>query len=140
MADPISIKTQLSTLTVEDDGGDPTAIGGIESITGIGSGSATEIPITTLASTAKEFRQGLQDFGTIQISLSRRNEDDVGQTELSAMLAAQATREFVLTLPESTKNVITFQGFVTQITSDIAADNVVKGTVTVRITGTPVYS
>jgi hypothetical protein len=135
MADPISIKTQLTTITVDDDVGDPVAIGGVESITGLGSSSASEIDITTLASTAKEFRQGLRDFGSITITFSRRNRDDVGQAELASMYAAQDTRTFIITLPESTANVITFEGFVTQITTDIAADNVVSGSATVRVTG-----
>lgn len=135
MADPISIKTQLTTITVDDDEGDPVAIGGVESITGLGSSSATEIPISTLASTAKEFRQGLRDFGSITLNFSRRNRDDVGQAELASMYAAQATRTFIITLPESTANVITFEGFVTQITTDIGADDVVRGSATVRVTG-----
>ncbi len=43
-----------------------------------------------------------------------RDEDDVGQVELREMEDAQATREFVVTLPSSTLNVFTFDGFVTQ--------------------------
>lgn len=141
MADPISILTQGTTISVKNAAGTTAIpIGGVMSITGIGSGSATEIEDTTLASVAKEFRQGLRDFGSFNIELRRRNEDDLGQAELYSMYALQATREFVITLPSSTDNVITLQGFVTQMTTEIAVDGIVGGTVTVRVTGAPAYS
>lgn len=123
------ILAQDTTVTI---GG--TAIAGVRSITGIGSGSATEIDVTTLASTAKEFRMGLQDFGSVQIEMIR-NQDDTGQLALFTNMAAQTSASFVVTLPTSTANVITFTGFVMSVTTDIGADGVVTGTATVRITG-----
>lgn len=114
-------------------------VAGIVSITGIGSGSATEIPATTLASTAKEFRQGLQDFGDVTIQLIR-NLDDAGQAALLAAMAAQSTNTAVLTLPTSTLNVCTFSAFVKQITSDVNADGIVTGTCVLRITGAPSWA
>lgn len=133
------ILTKLTTVSIDDDTGTPVLIDGVMSISGIGSGSATEIPVTTLASTAKEFKQGLRDFGAFSMELVR-NQDDLGQLELFAALAAQATREFVITLPTSTANVITFNGFVQSVTTEIAADGIVTGTATIRITGAVVYS
>lgn len=132
MATPIL--AQGTTVTVEDGAASTATIGGIVSIAGIGSGSASEIDITTLASTRKEYRQGLQDNGSISFELIR-DEDDAGQVELREMQAAQATREFVITLPSSTLNVLTFDGFVTSLTTDIGADDVARGTCTVKITG-----
>ena len=132
MATPIL--AQGTTVTVEDGAASTATIGGIVSISGIGSGSVTEIEVTTLASTAREYRQGLQDLGSISFELIR-DEDDLGQVELREMLAAQATREFVITLSSSTLNVITFDGFVSSLSSDINADGVVTGTCTVRISG-----
>lgn len=131
-ADPIL--AQDTTITI---GG--TAIAGVRSITGIGSGKATEIDVTTLASTAKEFRMGLQDFGSIQIEMIR-NQDDTGQVALFTNLAAQTSATFIVTLPSSTANVITFTGFVTSVTTDIGADGVVTGVAEVRITGTIAFT
>ncbi len=131
-ATPIS--TQLTTLTFNS-----VTVNGIKAITGIGSGSATEIDITTLASTAKESQPGLRDFGSIELDIIR-NHDDLGQLELFNSQASQATRTVVITLPTSTANVATFSGYVKSITSDIGADNVVMGKVSIRITGAVVWS
>lgn len=128
------ILTQLTTITFNS-----VAIGGVRSITGIGSGSASEINLTTLASTAKEFAQGLRDFGSIELDLIR-NQDDLGQLELFNSLAAQTTETIVVTLPSSTANVITFQGFVVSLPMDIAADKIVEGKCKIRITGPIIIS
>lgn len=133
------ILTQLTTVSIDDDTGTPVLINGVMSISGVGSGTATEIPTTTLASTAKEFKQGLRDFGAFSMELVR-NQDDLGQLELFDALAAQATRTFIITLPTSTANIITFDGFVQSVTTEIAADGIVTGTATIRITGAVVYS
>lgn len=128
------ILTQTTTISYNSQ-----TIAGVMSITGIGSGSATEIPTTTLASTAKEFAQGLQDFGSFSVDMIR-NQDDAGQVAISAALAAQTTNAVVITLPTSTLNVLTFNAFVTQFTTDINADGVVTGKATFRIVSAPVYS
>ena len=131
MADPISIKVQGTTITVAT-----IAIGGIRSITGLESGSAEDHDISTLASTAVEMRQGLQDNGEITIEFSRRNSDDVGQVKLRTMKAAQATEQFVVTSSESTLNVWTFDGYVKSLTRDIDRGNgVIVGQAVIRITG-----
>jgi hypothetical protein len=114
-------------------------IGGVRSITGIGSGSAKEIDVTTLASTAKEFKQGLRDFGSIKIGLVR-NQDDDGQQDCFEAQNSQETGTFVITLSDSTNNVATFSGFVVSLTTDINADDAVMGDLTVRITGGVVWS
>src|SRR5574343_484413 len=100
------LDAQGATLTVEDAGGSPVNIGGLVSFDGF-DGEASDIDITTLASVAKEYRQGLQDFGNFSIELMR-DPANAGQQELAAMKAAYATREFVLTLPDG--DVATFQG------------------------------
>lgn len=133
------ILAQDATITVNNASASPVTINGVISITGIGSGSATEIDVTTLASTAREFRQGLQDFGTIQLEVIR-NQDDLGQKELFDMMGAQAVRQFVVTLSSSTADVITFNGFVQSFSVDINADDAVRGTASIRITGAIVFS
>lgn len=115
------------------------AVNGIKAMTGIGSGSAAEIDVTTLASTAKEFMQGLRDFGSVDIDMVR-NQDDLGQLEMFNAMAAQTTRTIVITLPTSTANVATFSGFVQNMTTDVGADGVAMGKATIRITGAVVWS
>lgn len=115
------------------------AVGGIKAITGIGSGSATEIDKTTLASVAKESVQGLRDFGSIEIDLVR-DQDDLGQVELTTSLAAQATHTVVITLPSSASNVATFSAYVQSVSSDVNADGIVTGKAKLRITGAVVWS
>ena len=137
MATPILC--QATVVSVGDGAASIAVIGGIIGMSGIGSGTAGEIDTTTLASVAKEFVQGLKDNGSMTFELIR-DEDDVGQVELREMLAAQATREFIITIPTSTLNVFTFDGFVTSLTTDINADDVVRGQCTVKITGAIVLS
>lgn len=132
MATPILC--QDTTLTING-----VAIGGIKSITGLGSGSAKEIDVTCLDSPAKMFVQGLRDFGSIKIDLVR-DHDDLGQIEAFDSLNDQATVEFIMTLPTSTNNVATFDGFVVSLTTDVNADDAVMGELTVRITGAVVWS
>jgi hypothetical protein len=134
-----TILTQGTTITVEDELTAAQTIGGHVSITGLASGAATEIDTTNLASTAKEFRQGLQDNGSFTLEVNR-DYDDVGQAELIAMRAAQAARPFVITLPEGTTNTISFTGFCTSFTSDINADGIVTGSATIRISGDVTYA
>jgi hypothetical protein len=133
------ILSQQTTISIDDGTGTPVTINGVRAITGIGSATATEIDVTTLASTAREFRQGLRDFGAISLDLIR-NQDDLGQLEMFDAMAAQDIRTFIVTLPSSTNNVITFDGFVQNIPLDISADGVVTGTATIRITGPIVFS
>lgn len=129
-----AILCQQTTMTFNS-----VTVGGIRSITGIGSGTASEIDITTLDSTAKEFAQGLRDFGSIEVDLVR-DQDDLGQVEMYNSMATQSTETIVITLPSSTANVATFSGFVQSLSSDIAADGVVMGKAKIRITGAVAWS
>ncbi len=114
-------------------------VGGVRSITGIGSGSASEIDITTLASVAKESAPGLQDFGSIEVDLVR-DQDDAGQSEMYDSMGSQSTETVVITLPSSTSNVATFQGWVQSLSSDINADGIVTGKAKIRITSNVAWS
>jgi hypothetical protein len=129
MADPAAILCQGTTMTFN-----AVAVGGLMAISGIGSGSASEIETTTFASSAKEFVQGLRDFGSVTIDL-RRNQDDLGQAEMFSAMASQLTRTVIITLPSSTANVATFQAFVQSLSTDLKADGAVEGKAVLRITG-----
>lgn len=134
MSDPAAILCQGTTVSF-----DGNAVGGLMAITGIGSGSASEIDTTTFASPAKEFVQGLRDFGIVTIDL-RRNQDDVGQAAMFTAMASQLTKTVIITLPTSTLNVATFSGFVQSLSTDMKADGAVEGKAVIRITGAVVWS
>lgn len=137
------IKTQGTTISIDDDSGTPVTINGHQSITGIGSGQATKIDVTTLASTAKEYRMGLQDWGDFTMNFIW-NLDDLGQFEMLDAKDKQSVRTFIMTLPATdpsvTLNVMTAEVLVLQMQTDINADGVVQGTATFAITGEPVWS
>lgn len=130
------IDAQGATLTFEDDSNTPVTVGGIVSFDGF-DGEASDIDITTLASTAKEFRQGLQDFGNFSMDLMR-DPQDPGQIELEAAKAAQATREVVLTLPSG--DIATFNAYVKSLTASGGVDGVVTGSCSMKITGSVVWT
>jgi hypothetical protein len=129
------ILTQGITMTIDNSGGTPVTINGHRSISGLGSGEAGEIDVTTLASTAKEFMMGLQDNGSFTVSFIW-NLDDSGQAELMTARAAQSQRTFILTLPSSTNNVGTMEVFVLSYgPTSIDPDGVVMGEAKFRVTG-----
>lgn len=130
------IDAQGAILTIENSGGTPVVIECIRSFEGM-TGEASEIDVTCLSSTAKEFRQGLQDFGTFTVELFR-DPTDPGQIELESAKAAQAVRTFTLTLDSG--DVATFDGFVKSLTTSGAVDEAVTGTAAIRITGPVVWS
>jgi hypothetical protein len=134
MAAPVPVLCQGTTFSFN-----AIALGGVIGMSGLGSGKAKEIDVTTLASTAKEFLPGLKDSGGFTLDLIR-NGDDVGQIELLVELAAQLPKVMIVTLPTSTNNIATFTCFVTSLTSDASADGVVMGKAEFRITGAIVWS
>src|SRR3954453_7443165 len=72
-------------------------------------GKASEIDITHLQSTAKEFLMGLRDFANFNLEVNYLS----GDTGQDAMRAAQASRDiqdFKITFSDS--NNATFQGYV----------------------------
>lgn len=130
------LDSQLATLSIDNGSGTPVAIGGIVSFSGF-DGEAADIDITTLASTAKEFRQGLQDFGNFSVELMR-DPSDAGQIQMLAAKAAQATREFVLTLDSG--DVATFDGYVKSLTTSGSVDAVITGSANIKVSGAVVWT
>lgn len=143
MAAP-AILAQGTTFSTDTVGGStPIVIAGVKSVSGIGSGKASEIDVTTLASTAKEFRMGLQDFGTVTLNINW-NLDDAGQIALYNAMDGQIPQQFIVTLPATnptvTKNVWTAVVYVLSMEVSADADSVAMGTVTLRVTGEPAWS
>lgn len=129
------LDSQGTTVTFND-GTTAQTVGGVVSFS-FGDGQATDIDITTLASTAKEYRQGLQDFGDCTLEL-KRDPSDVGQAAMETAKAAQATREVVITLPDG--DVATFNAYVKSLSTTGGVDDVANGTATLKVTGSIVWS
>ena len=130
------LDAQAATLSIDNSGGSPITIGGVVSFSGF-DGESADIDITTLASTAKEFRQGLQEFGNFSIEMMR-DPSDAGQVELLAAKAAQATREVILTLASG--DIATFNAYVKSVTSSGGVDAVITGSANSKISGAVVWS
>lgn len=114
-------------------------VGEILSFSGF-DGVAADIDISSLASSAKEYRQGLQEYGDFTIEVNR-DPDDAGQAEALAQRAAQTSSTCVLTLPDTvTLNVATFTAYVKSISTNGGVDDVVRGTITLKVTGAVVWS
>ena len=143
MAAP-AILTQGTTFSIDDVGGStPTTINGVRSMTGLGSAQASKIDVTTLASTRKEYRMGLADWGDFQLQFIW-NADDTGQAEMLAACTAQTEKKLIVTLPASspsvTLNVATMSVYVLNMQADIDAGGVVMGTANIAVTGDVTWS
>lgn len=130
------LDAQGATLTIKNAVGTDIPIGGLVSFSGF-DGEASDIDITTLASSAMEFRQGLQDFGNFSIELMT-DPDDVGQTELKTAKSTLATREFILTLRSGHR--FTFNAYVKSFTLTGAVNEVATSSVNMKVTGDVVES
>lgn len=95
-------------------------------------GTATEIDTTTLCSTAREFRIGLQDPGTMTIN-GHWAQGDAGHEALRAAAEASTTRLIRITFPDGS----TFKAIalVRQRSFTVPTDGVVTATYSLRLTG-----
>lgn len=140
----LAILSQGTVVTIDDVGGSSaTTINGVKSISGIGSGEAPDIDVTTLDSTAREVRAGLQDFGSMTMEFVW-NLDDAGQAEMLAKMDAQTPAKLIITLPSSnpsvTLNVWTGTVYIKKMEAALGVDGVVNGTATIRVTGEPAWT
>lgn len=141
MAASQAIKTQNTLIQVSDGiaGTSPIVwltIGDVQTISGPG-GDATEIDVTHLQSTAKEYLVGLKDEGEVTIAGSFV-ETNTGQRELRTARDAQEKRDFRITLSDNVK--LDFQAFVRSFTLDIQPDDKVSFSATLRLSGAVTYT
>jgi len=117
-------------------------IGEIKSFNGPG-GQASDIDVTTLQSTAKEFRRGLQDEGEISFDVNL-DPSDVGQifcrTARAENVAPFGKRSFELVLPDATTTTLEFEAFVKGFSISGGVDAAVTASISLRITGPVVWS
>lgn len=108
-----------------------TPIANIKDFSGF-DGSASELDVTNLDSTAKEFRTGLTDPGQFSINIDY-DDTNAGHQALRARQISAVVSSFKLTLP--TADVITFSGYVKKFTLAGGVDAVAKTAVDIRISG-----
>lgn len=108
-------------------------VGNVVSVDGP-SGSAAEIDVSDLDSTAREFIMGLPDEGNVSLEVNYDTEN-VPQETLRAARAARTSVAIVLTLTDSPETTFTFTAFVIEFSLSAAVDDVVKASITLRITG-----
>lgn len=131
-----ALDAQGTVLTIDDGAGTPIEILGVVSYSGF-DGEATERDVTTLKSTAMEYRLGLQDFGSFTMELMR-DPFDPGQAELETIKASREVRQMVLTL-ENGYNA-TFDVLCRGLTAAGGVNDNFDGQATLRITGAVVWA
>ncbi len=121
-----------SVLKVDDLAMGYVSTGLMVSTSGFGSAS-TIIDVTTAASSIDESLIGLPDQGdaTFEFFLDM---NDGFQQEMEEMRDAQQTRTFILTLPEGTKNTLTFSASVIDTSITATTNDVYKMTLVLCIT------
>lgn len=107
-----------------------TLINNLSTFSGL-DGEASEIDVTNLSSTAKEFRIGLKDFGGFNVEY-HVDYDDVGQNALRG--AGNAVKEIQVTLPNA--KTLTFDALIKNADSVSGGiDAVLTGSCSMKVTG-----
>ena len=105
-------------------------------------GQASEIDVTTMCSTAMEYRPGLQDFGNFNFTMNYVPSDPAQKT-MQAAKAAGTILWWKLTLPNDAEGnpmgVWLFQAFVRQMTLAGGVNAALESNVVLRITGAPTF-
>lgn len=110
-----------------------TTVPEISELSGPG-GQAAEIDVTDLSSTAKEFRQGLQDEGQISVSLNWIPANTV-HSNLRTNRANQTLTNFQIIFTDSPQTIWRFTAYVLGLEISNSVDDVTKATVTLRVSG-----
>ena len=128
-----AIETQGTTLGINTAGAPTvyTTIPEIKDFSGPG-GQAAVIDVTSLSSTGKEKRMGLQDEGQLSFNVFYVP-DDAQHAALRAARASRAKRGFKLTFTDAT--IWSFDAYVTSFSVSGAVDGVIEAAVTLEITG-----
>lgn len=108
-----------------------TAIVNVRSFTGF-DGAANIIDVTNLSSTAEEIRPGIPRFGQMSFEIDW-DHSDASHLALLTRQLSQAQCTFKLVLPDT--HAASFNGYVMKVPVQGGVDQVVRGTVDVRITG-----
>lgn len=137
------LKSQTSFIEVADlqTPAEWVRVGGVRGINNLRSGTAAEIDVSDLASTAKEFVLGLADNGSMDLDLLYDPEDP-GQIVLETLRESSASNGFRVGVPNALGSgsptgftLFSFSGFVATFPFSAAVDAALTGTVSIRLTG-----
>lgn len=134
MTTSTAISAQGTIVQIENNAspGEYVTINNVKSFSDLEGGSAGEIDVTDMTSTAKEFLVGLRDNGSVTLNvLHRRN--DPGQMMVEDRREDGAVTGFKFTLP--TLDVATFNGLVKKFSKSGGVDQAVAGSIEIRVTG-----
>lgn len=135
----VDIDTTGGTLTAANGTLTPvalTAIAEVKTFSGL-DGAASEIDVTHLTSTAKEFRLGLVDEGGFTFEMNRVAAD-AGQAALLTSRNAGTLKTYKLTLPNA--ETATFTAFAKTFPVAGGVDGVVMHNIGLRISGSVVWA
>ena len=133
-----NLKSQGCTLSRFDTTVSPNAVTAIGQVVSIGgpSGTTGEIDVTSLSSTAKEFIPSLPDWGSVdcEIIFDQATTANLHQ-ELWDDFSAQTSGTYKITLTDSPQTTFIFTAYPSQFALNIAVDDKVGASVSLRITG-----
>lgn len=130
-----ALETQ-GVLIKRGDGASPevfTTIPEIVSFDGPG-GSASEIDVSDLASSAREFRMGLKDEGDFSFEMMYLP-NNAQHGGLQTDRTNRTLRNFTITLTDSPQSVMSFSAYVREFSVSGGVDDVIRASVTLRISG-----
>lgn len=118
------------------DGASPETYNTIGEVTSIGGpdGSASEIDVTDLSSTAKEFKMGINDEGSVTLEMMFVP-SDVQHAALRTHKSARTLAQFQILFTDSPQTQWAFSAYVTALSVSAAVDAALTGSITLRITG-----
>jgi hypothetical protein len=132
----INVDTTGDTITAGSGTATPqtyTAVGNSRTFTGL-DGAPAEIDVTNLASTAKEIRLGLVDYGQLTFECDHDNGDG-GQAALLSHYVAGSSASYKIVLPAGTTPTASFTAFVKKFALTGGIDAVARRNVDLRISG-----
>jgi hypothetical protein len=101
-------------------------------------GEATEIDVTHLRSSAKEYLLGLRDFGNVALEVFIPASADTGQARLRALQESGSSEAFQIALPSG--QFATFVALVKSFSFDsIEPDGAIRGLINLRTSGAPAF-
>jgi hypothetical protein len=130
----VDVDTTGKTITAGSGTATPvqwTGVGNFKTYSGF-DGQPTELDVTNMASSAKEIRLGLVDYGQLSLDFDLDNADS-GQTVMLAAYAGGLAKQFKLTLPNAAT--ATFTAYVRKFSSSGGVDQIVKRNAELRISG-----
>lgn len=95
-------------------------------------GEGSDIDVTDLDSTAKQYLVGLQDSGNLSLEINVKTAD-AGQAACAVAKAAASVKDFKVELPNGATR--TFSGIVKSMPEQGGVDAKISGSLAIRITG-----